>query len=146
MDLKTYLFNLSVAERDQFARDCDSTLGHVQNIAYGYRTASTELAVSIELVSKGQVTRVEMFPDSFWKRWPELRQTADFPPIGIKTTEPAAASMAPLLQAGLEKSEAALADDSTDRLAGLIKRNRAQALAEIATTPQPTTEPAAAGV
>lgn len=93
MDLKTYLFNLSVSERDQFARDCDSTLGHMQNVAYGYRTASTEMAVSIESVSKGKVTRVEMFPDSYWKKWPELRQTTDFPPIDRTITEPAAAGV-----------------------------------------------------
>ena len=54
--------------------------------------------------------------------------------------------MVPLLQSGLEKAEQALADEPTDRVARLIKRNRAQALAEIAATPQPTTEPAAAGV
>ena len=63
------------------------------------------------------------------------------------TTEPAAAAMVPLLQSGLEKAEQALADEPTDRVARLIKRNRTQALAEIAATPQPTTtEPAAAGV
>ena len=97
MDLKTYLFNLSVSERDQFARDCDSTLGHMQNVAYGYRTASVEMAVCIESVSKGKVTRVEMFPDSYWKKWPELRQSGDFPPTGIASknlmAEPAAAGV-----------------------------------------------------
>lgn len=43
--------------------------------------------------------------------------------------------MVPLLQSGLEKAEQALADEPTDRVARLIKRNRMQALAEIAATP-----------
>ncbi len=67
-------------------------------------------------------------------------------PTPQPTTEPAAAAMVPLLQSGLEKAEQALADEPTDRVARLVQRNRAQALAEIAATPQPTTEPAAAGV
>ena len=51
------------------------------------------------------------------------------------TTEPAAGAMVLLLQSGLEKAEQALADEPTDRVARLIKRNRMQALAEIAATP-----------
>lgn len=55
MDLKTYLFSLSVEDRDVFARKCGTSRRHLQHIAYGYRTAPPELAVAIERESKGSV-------------------------------------------------------------------------------------------
>ena len=97
------------------------------------------LAGQIELKTEGRFSRRERWPDKYGIFWPELATPQP-------TTEPAAAAMVPLLQSGLEKAEQALADEPTDRVARLIKRNRTQALAEIAATPQPTTEPAAAGV
>ena len=72
MDLKQYLSELAPAERDIFAKQCRTSAGHLRNVAYGDRTASTELAVCIERESGGEVTRIEMFPDSFADKWPEL--------------------------------------------------------------------------
>lgn len=75
MDLKTYLRPLSSEERESFATKCGTTLGHMQNVAYGTRVASTELAVAIEQKSGGKVTRREQFPDSYAAKWPELAKS-----------------------------------------------------------------------
>jgi hypothetical protein len=72
MQLKEFLYRQTTAQRAVFALGCRTTVGHLQNVAYGYRTPSTELAVLIEQVSCGAVTRVEMFPGTFAEKWPEL--------------------------------------------------------------------------
>lgn len=76
MDLKTYLRPLTSEDRESFAARCGTTLGHLQNVAYGTRIASTELAVAIEQQSSGSVTRQEQFPDSYQAKWPELATQA----------------------------------------------------------------------
>ena len=74
MDLKTYFFDtlLTPDDRDSFARKCGTTKGHMQNVAYGYRKPSPELAVAVERVSEKKVTRREMYPETFAGIWPEL--------------------------------------------------------------------------
>lgn len=74
MDLKSYFFAMQDEGRDAFARKCGTTAGHMRNVAYGYKPASTELAVAIERESKRVVTRQEMFPGTFKKKWPELAE------------------------------------------------------------------------
>lgn len=73
MDLKTYYSGLSTEQREIFARKCGTSPGHLRNVAYGDRTASTELAVAIERESHGAVKRIDMFPDTFLDKWPELK-------------------------------------------------------------------------
>lgn len=72
MDFKSFFFGMQPAARDDFAKKCETTVGHLQNVAYGFRNASPELAVLIERTSKKQVLRVDLFPDSFARIWPEL--------------------------------------------------------------------------
>ena len=72
MDLKTYLTPFSKDQRDEFARRCGSTRGHLQNVMYGVRPCATDLAVSIEKESGGAVTRPELRPDDWDRHWPEL--------------------------------------------------------------------------
>lgn len=72
MEFKPFFFGLSPAERESFARKCETSVGHLQNVAYGFRPASAELAVLIERNSKKRVTRVDLFPDRFSRIWPEL--------------------------------------------------------------------------
>lgn len=71
MDLKTFLFSLSVEARVAFAQKCDTSRYHLQNVAYGSKPISARLAVAIEQNSGGAVTRQEMVPD-FKSIWPEL--------------------------------------------------------------------------
>lgn len=75
MDFKPFFFGLPPSKREEFAAKCETTVGHLQNVAYGYRPASAELAVLIERNSKKQVTRVDLFPERFKRIWPELAKT-----------------------------------------------------------------------
>lgn len=73
MDLKTYLSSLAVPEREGFAQECGTTRGHLQNVMYGHRPCSPELAVAIEKKSAGKVTRRDLRTD--WAAiWPELER------------------------------------------------------------------------
>lgn len=71
MKLIDHLKTFPRPERESFAVACGSTLGHLQNIGYGYKPCSAALAVAIERVSGGAVTRPELVPE--WRDiWPEL--------------------------------------------------------------------------
>ena len=59
-------------DRAAFAIRCDTSLGHLTNVAYGYKPCSPELAVSIERESGGAVKRQELRPDDWTRIWPEL--------------------------------------------------------------------------
>lgn len=72
MKLIDYLRPFDRAERSAFAERCGTSLGHLTNIAYGYKPCSPELAVSIELESGRAVTRPEMRPEDWARIWPEL--------------------------------------------------------------------------
>lgn len=75
MDLKTYLSSLDVPRRDEVAAACGTTRGHLQNISYGLRACSAELATALERESKGAVTRRDLRPDDWHLIWPELVST-----------------------------------------------------------------------
>lgn len=73
MSLKTYLAGLDAEARDKFAARCRTSRGHLQNVAYGYRTASPDLAVAVEFESGGTVLAESTLagdwirvPDSTW--------------------------------------------------------------------------------
>jgi len=74
MDLKTYLKPLDAEAREQFASQCETGVGHLQNVMYGVRPCSPALAVLIERHSGGQVTRRELRPDDWLAIWPELER------------------------------------------------------------------------
>jgi hypothetical protein len=70
MDLKSYFYSLPPDERERFALEAGTTLGHLRNCAYG-KPVSPALAVSIERLSNRKVTRRELRAD--WLQiWPEL--------------------------------------------------------------------------
>lgn len=54
---------------------CETSPGHLRNVAYGYRRCSPELAALVEFHSQGQVTRRELCPDNWRIVWPELANT-----------------------------------------------------------------------
>lgn len=75
MDLKPYFFGLDPVEREVFASNCGTTRGHVQNIAYGFRRPTPELAAQFELHSRGAVNVEGSLPSHQWirvkdKAWP----------------------------------------------------------------------------
>jgi DNA-binding transcriptional regulator YdaS (Cro superfamily) len=71
--LKTYLETLSVAEREEFAKRCGTTAGHLRNVSYGYRSCAESLAIAIERESGGSVRCENLRPDVDWQF---LRNTA----------------------------------------------------------------------
>lgn len=71
MDLKTYLRPMSMEARQEFAKRCGASRGHLQNICYGKKCAA-ELASAIERESGGSVSRQELRPQDYWLVWPEL--------------------------------------------------------------------------
>ncbi|MBU2826804.1 helix-turn-helix domain-containing protein [Acidithiobacillus ferriphilus] len=74
MDIQTYLKSLgNKKQRHEFALRCGTTLGHLQNVSYGLRPCSPQLAVAIEQQSADAVTRKELLPDTWHLIWPELR-------------------------------------------------------------------------
>lgn len=87
MELKTYLKNLGdELAREDFARRCEHSLGHLRNVAYGLKPCSAELAAAIERCSAGSVTRQEMLPGRWALIWPELALPP--PPVGATLPGP----------------------------------------------------------
>lgn len=76
MDFKTYWQGLSIEEREALALKVDSTRGHLQNVAYGSRSCSEELAVALERESNAALSCEVLFPkEGLWHRvkdksWP----------------------------------------------------------------------------
>lgn len=81
MKLNDYLKLLDRAARDAFAASCETSPGHLRNVAYGYRRCAPELAALVELHSQGQVTRRELCPDNWQIVWPELVTTQPTTPV-----------------------------------------------------------------
>lgn len=74
MHLKT----LSLTDREALAAKSETSAGHLQNIAYGYRPCSPELAVLLERNTDNAVTRRDLRPTDWLAIWPELeRRKAD---------------------------------------------------------------------
>lgn len=73
MDLRTFFFAIPDEEREPFAKRCGTSLGHLRNVAYGYKPPGPTLAVAIERESKKKVTRQEMYPETFREIWPEIK-------------------------------------------------------------------------
>jgi DNA-binding transcriptional regulator YdaS (Cro superfamily) len=73
VDLKTFLEPMSQAERENFAKRCGSTAGHLRNVSYGYRSCAESLAISIERESQRLVRCESLRPDVDWQF---LRNTA----------------------------------------------------------------------
>lgn len=75
MKLKSFLKTLSPVEASEFAARCHTSIGHLRNVASGFRPCATDLAVCIERESGRHVTRQELRTD--WARhWPELADAA----------------------------------------------------------------------
>jgi len=75
MEFTAYFKSLTVPERDDLARKVNSSRGHLQNIAYGYKPCSTELAAALEFESKGKAYCEDLCANETWvrmkdKSWP----------------------------------------------------------------------------
>jgi len=65
--LKEYLADLSIEDRDKLATACDTTAGHLKNVAHGSRSCSVELAIALERETKGKLRCEDLCPDVDWK-------------------------------------------------------------------------------
>ena len=72
MLFKNYFFSLTRPEREKFAASVGTSVGHLNNFAYGYSPLAEKTCVLIEQVSKKQVTRQELRPGDWKEVWPEL--------------------------------------------------------------------------
>lgn len=72
MHLKTYFFALTPDDRKVFAEKVGTSVGHLNNVAYGYTSLSPVASVAVERESDKAVTRQELHPDDYWLIWPEL--------------------------------------------------------------------------
>ena len=77
MELINHLKKLSVSDRATLADKSETSVGHLQNVAYGYRPCSPELAVLLERNTFNLVTRQDLRPDDWQKIWPELAITKE---------------------------------------------------------------------
>lgn len=75
--LKSFLFGLTLPEREEFAVRCGTTWPHLRNVAYGYRAANEKLASLIEAHSAGAITRKDFYPADWHLIWPELMTEPD---------------------------------------------------------------------
>ena len=63
MDIKTYIMTMDKEARCAFAKRVGASVGHLQNIGYGYKPCAAELAISIERESGGTVRFESLCPD-----------------------------------------------------------------------------------
>lgn len=73
MDLKNFVKSLARDERNHFALQAGTTPGHLRNVMYGCSPVPPAMAVAIERLSGGQVTRQELRPADWADIWPELQ-------------------------------------------------------------------------
>lgn len=75
MDFKSFFSPLGSEAREDFAKRCKTTRGHLQNVMYGLKTCADELAVAVERESLGVVRVESLCPRTKWlrlkdKSWP----------------------------------------------------------------------------
>lgn len=67
MEFKEFFIEtLTPPERADFAERCETTVGHLNNIAYGDKTCGEDLAVRIDRESGGKVVVESLRPDVDW--------------------------------------------------------------------------------
>lgn len=73
MDFKKYFFGLTVSERKVFAGKVKTTVGHLNNCAYGYTRFGPALCLAIE-INSGVVSRSDLRPEDCHLIWPDLKK------------------------------------------------------------------------
>jgi len=72
-ELKKYIQSIeAMSDRENFATRCGTSLKHLQNIYYGYKTPSESLCINIERESRG-VVRCELLRSDV--DWNYIRNT-----------------------------------------------------------------------
>jgi DNA-binding transcriptional regulator YdaS (Cro superfamily) len=72
-ELRAYMKSLPSDEaRNQFAADCGTSVGHMNNVSYGSRPLAPESCVLAERGSGGVLRRWHLRPRDWHRIWPEL--------------------------------------------------------------------------
>lgn len=74
MDLRTFLSQMTVSQREAFAKRCSTSAAHLRNVSYGAKTCGETLAMDVERESGGAVSCEELRPD-LAERWAYMRST-----------------------------------------------------------------------
>lgn len=64
--LREYVLSLDKSSRDEYAKKCRTTLGHLNQIIYGNRSCNPVLAIELDKQSNGRVLCDELCPDADW--------------------------------------------------------------------------------
>jgi len=63
MDMRSYLLGVSPEKREEVAKEADTSVAYLFQLAGGHRKASPDLARSIQSATNGAVTKEELRPD-----------------------------------------------------------------------------------
>jgi DNA-binding transcriptional regulator YdaS (Cro superfamily) len=63
--LREYLHAIPVTERQEFANRCGTTIGHLNQVAYG-KYCNIEVAVAVHRETSGTVSMQDMYPSLDW--------------------------------------------------------------------------------
>lgn len=66
MGLREYWKSLSPDGRNALAERCETTTGHLTNVAYGTRSCSVKLAVALERETNGKFSCESLRPNFDW--------------------------------------------------------------------------------
>lgn len=99
MKLIDHLRQITAEQRQSLAQSCATSLGHLRNVAYGYRPCGAALAVRIEQGTSGHVTRRDLCPDDWQDIWPELADSQEKQAPALTQQAPAAINSEALQQA-----------------------------------------------
>jgi DNA-binding transcriptional regulator YdaS (Cro superfamily) len=64
--LKAFLDPLSPSDREELAERCETTAGHLRNVAYGFRPCSERLAINLERETNGELRCERLCPGVDW--------------------------------------------------------------------------------
>lgn len=66
MNLKEYWDQIPAKQKEAFAKRCGCTVGHMRNVANGYKPVTEKLAYAIDRVTSGVVPKEKLRPDFQW--------------------------------------------------------------------------------
>ena len=78
MEFKNYFFAMSGEDRKLFAQTVGSSVGHLNNCAYGYVPFGPALCLAIERKTRKQITRGQLRPNDGHLIWPDVKQSVTF--------------------------------------------------------------------
>ena len=65
MNIKKYMDSLNPAEKQQFAKDCGTSVAYLSQLAHGHRKAGARAIAAIEAASGSVVTHQDLRPDLY---------------------------------------------------------------------------------